>query len=43
VGNRAGSTPAPGTKASSKEEAFFVLFTSKKVKLFLQLTVLFAF
>jgi hypothetical protein len=24
VGNRAGSTPAPGTKASSKEEAFFV-------------------
>jgi hypothetical protein len=31
------------TKASSKEEAFFVLFTSKKVKLFLQLTVQFAF
>jgi hypothetical protein len=24
VGNRAGSTPAPGTEASSKEEAFFV-------------------
>jgi hypothetical protein len=28
VGHRAGSTPAPGTKASSKEEAFLVLYVS---------------
>ncbi|WP_232067254.1 hypothetical protein [Flavobacterium bizetiae] len=26
MGNRAGSTPAPGTKTSSKEEVFLVLY-----------------
>jgi hypothetical protein len=31
VGNRAGSTPAPGTKTSSKEEVFLILEVNESI------------